>query len=41
MNSCKVITSEMDNQTKFKSEGEIQEMFSVKIEEYEELISIQ
>lgn len=41
MNNCNDITPEMDNQTKIKSEGEIQEMISVKMKEYEELISTQ
>jgi hypothetical protein len=33
-------TPEMDSQTRIKAERETQEMISVKIKEYEELISI-
>jgi hypothetical protein len=41
MNNCKVITTEIYNRTKIKSEEVIQEMISIKIKEYEEFIPIQ
>lgn len=41
MNDCNNVTPEVITQTKIKSEGEIQKMISIKMKEYEELISTQ